>query len=60
MTMKIYTLNLAWRGCVVVTAHSLVEAKILIMNHRDYLDEDINNVKEHDLNNFVFVNYGDE
>lgn len=59
--MKIYTLDLAYYGSVVVIEDSLSNAwKKMVSLHPGIEEKSINDIVEHEVNNtFVFVNYGD-
>lgn len=59
--LRIYELGLGWRGCVVCTAYSLEEAKQIMMQERDGLDEkDFEAMNVLDIAGYKYVNYGDE
>lgn len=59
--LRVYELGLGWRGCVICTAYSLEEAKQIMKNQRDGLDEkDFEALNVLDIEGYKYVNYGDE
>lgn len=59
--LSIYELELGWRGCVMCTAYSLEDAKLIMKQERDGLDErDFKAITVHNIEGYTYVNYGDE